>query len=183
MKLKKKIIAFMALISLGTFFCGAKGSANIVQAKTNTIFFPKKMRGTWYQYYNKKISKMTITKNKEVHHYINGTKNIRYLEKKPTIIPETSQKTKNRFYISRTRKVHGYTWYGINKITLPADLTEEYYGVAKIKGNWVFDTALAHGNVFESDNMHWYRTPELAKRLKNAHYKNFDFSFSYNDLE
>lgn len=71
----------MALISLGTFFCGAKGSANIVQAKTNTTFFPKKMRGTWYQYYNKKISKMTITKNKEVHHYINGTKNIRYLEK------------------------------------------------------------------------------------------------------
>lgn len=42
MKLKKKIIAFMALISLGTFFCGAKGSANIVQAKTNTTFFPKK---------------------------------------------------------------------------------------------------------------------------------------------
>lgn len=182
MKLKKTFIAFIALLSLGTFFSAANSSINVVQAKTNSAVFPKRMRGTWYLYSNKKFSKMTFTKNKEIH-YHNGGKNIRYLQKKPNILPEPSQKTENCFYISQTRKVNGYTWYGINKVTLQPDLTGEYYGVAKINGHWVYDTASAFGNIFESDNVHWYRTRKLAKRLKNVRYKNFDFVFSYNDLE
>lgn len=62
-KFKKKIITLLALISVAAGFGIAHSSVSSAQAKTNITTFPKKMRGTWYAYFNKKIIwKMTLLK-------------------------------------------------------------------------------------------------------------------------
>lgn len=67
MKFKKKIITLLALISVAAGFGIAHSSVSSAQAKTNITTFPKKMRGTWYAYFNKKkIWKMTFTKDKKI---------------------------------------------------------------------------------------------------------------------
>ena len=181
MKFKKKIITLLALISVAAGFGIAHSSISNVQAKTNITTFPKKMRGTWYAYFNKKIIwKMTFTKDKEIS-YGTKSKHIRYLHKQPKVFPEPSKKNKDWIYISNIKKVTGHTWYCINDYS-PV-LSGEYYGVAKLKGNWVLGSALYHNNTFESDDIHWYRSRKLAKKFKKRHYKGFDFANSYNDLE
>lgn len=59
-------------------------------------------------------------------------------------------------------------------------LNREYYSVAKLKGNSVLGYAIAHGDTFESEDVHWYRSPKLAKKFKKTHYKAFDFKITYN---
>ena len=180
MKFKKKIITLLALISVAAGFGIAHNSVSTVQAKTNTTTFPKKMRGTWYAYFNKKkILKKTFTKNKEITYDTKG-KHIRYLHKQPKVFPEPSKKNRNWIYRSETTKVKGHTWYGINRITMQPDSTGEYYSVAKLKGNSVLGYAIAHGDTFESEDVHWYRSPKLAKKFKKTHYKDFDFKIVYN---
>lgn len=123
MKFKKKIITLLALFSVAAGFGIAHSSVSSVQAKTNITTFPKKMRGTWYAYFNKKIIwKMTFTKDKEIS-YGTKSRHIRYLHKQPKAFPEPSKKNKNWIYRSETTKIKGHTWYGINRITMRPDLT------------------------------------------------------------
>lgn len=185
MKFKKVLIAIAALITIAAVGIYSVNSVSTVQAaKVKKAPFPKNMQGTWYTYdkYFKKIVKRTFTKNKEISYDDKGKKTYNYLYAKPAVLPETSEKTKNWRYFSKKLKISGYTWIGVNRWGFRDGGTQLYYNVAKLKKNWVLGLAFAQGEIFEVA-AHWYRSPKLAKKLKNMHYPKYDFSFVSNDLE
>ncbi|BDR60026.1 hypothetical protein [Lactobacillus xylocopicola] len=175
MKVKRNLLALVALISLSTIGSLSVTSVNPVQAKSARAVFPKKMRGTWYQFDKdaNRIKKWTITKNKEIF-YNKGKKSYLYLHAKPKYIPavvKTTKKTKNWTYLEPVMRVRGRKWvtqYGWDQ-TAGAGA---HYNVSKLKGHWVLTDAGGAGFWYSS---HWYRSPKLAKKFKNRHYKGFAY--------
>lgn len=175
MKLKKMWITLIAIFSLGMIGSIATIKlANPVQAKINVSVFPKKMRGTWYQYDKQThlVNKETITAKKWIFYEDNGKKSIYPLH----VLPKngshwnkmSKKKDKWMYIVNMPVKVHGHTWLAIRGWY---EMTAgPFFTVSKLKGHQVLTNAA--GYLVTGAN-HWYHSVKLAKKLKNKHYAHF----------
>lgn len=172
MRFKQVLIELVALISLGSIGIVASSKTNIVQAKHIAAVYPKRMRGTWYNYdkYDKKVQKVIYTKNKSITYY-EGRKYISHLHHKPKSTPKNSKRAASWCYIGARAKVRGRNWISIYGWEQTAG-AGAHYNVSKLAGHWVLTSASGAG--FWSSE-HWYRSAKLAKKLRNKRYAHFAY--------
>ncbi|WEV50666.1 hypothetical protein OZX69_06865 [Lactobacillus sp. ESL0731] len=179
MKLKHTLLIVTALITLGTSSAIAPQPAAATTVKAKKIkSYPKNMRGTWYYYdtYTKKLDKEVFTK-KTAKFYV-GKKKVGYtkLHAYTKHDPYTNdkailKKTAHWTYADDTITVNGIIWLNIRGWNQGMG-DGEYYNVATFDNNEVLTSA--SGAKIWVDH-HAYRTPELAKALKNKHYQYFSY--------
>ena len=176
MKSKKIWIAILAIISFITVGSSAiVNSVEPVKAETRMSMFPKKMRGTWYQYNKKthRIDKNVITAKKWVS-YSDGKKGTEYLHvypKNAPAYPKQEKKKQNWIYIlGDPVKVRGRMWILVEGWYQAAGGAS--YNVSKLKGHWVLTNASGAGLWYSN---HWYHSAKLAKKLKNQRYPHFAY--------
>lgn len=175
MKLKKLWKIFVALVCFGMVGAVADYSALTVEAKTSMTTFPKKMRGTWYQFdkSSNRIEKQKITTKKWIS-YINGKKETSYLHAAPInrpAYPKHEKRKENWIYIiSSPTKVRGRMWIGL--VWWYQGNGAASYNVSKLNGHWVLTNAGGAGLWYSN---HWYHSAKLAKKLRNKRYSHFAY--------
>lgn len=174
MKLKKLWKILVALVCFGMIGAVADYSVLTVEAKTSMTTFPKKMRGTWYQYdYTGQLVKQTLTGKKWISYY-NGKREVEYLHPEPKgrpAYPKYEKKKENWLYILGSPvKVRGRKWILVEGwYQLGGGAS---YNVSRINGHWVLTNATGSG-LWNSN--HWYHSAKLAKKLRNKRYTHFAY--------
>lgn len=171
MKIKKILIFITALISLVAVGSTTTTAVQAKEEKINVKVFPKKMRGTWYQYDKGQLTKTIYTKKKIISYY-NGKRGVLYLHVQPkggSNRDKRDSKKENWVFLNPTlTKFQGHKW--VTYWNWYACHAAPYFNVSRLNGHQVLTNEYG---VYPNGANHSYRSIKLAKKLKNKRYVHF----------